>query len=340
MTKEEVIISMGLDNSSLVSGSKAGRFILEESIHDTMKSLKKLVAINVAEMGMKAVELWIDYSKKIAEEVNGIAEKIAEGKALDVLRAKLKAAVKDMQEITKAFSAANFENTLKGQTPEQQYETLRNAQTEAQDRAEAAANDMRAMRENEARMQREGWKRTAEESAQAAMQYATLDKKRMEALIDSWNYQQKMNEATDKIEAEREKNLRTAVSLVNEKEAAEARTAENVKAQNRVQRSINAEKTFTLADMAKADVLRGTRWGGMANEAMRNEEWARNNRLLGFQDLAAQQQRRADQIYEQIKKENPFLRDPQREMANDLKNQLEELRSINKNGVPIRQPNH
>lgn len=337
MTKEEVIISMGLDNSSLISGSKAGRFILEESIQDTLKSLKHLVAINVTEMGMKAVELWQSASEKIAEEINGISEKIAEGKALDLLRNKLKAAVKDMQEITKLFQAANFENLLKGQTPEQQYETLRNAQQEAQDRADAAAARMKEQRANEARMQREGWKRTQEEQAAAQMEYAKNDKERMEATIEVFQYTEKMADVTEKIEAERQKNLRTTVQLVKEKEEAEKRTSDQVRAQNKIQGEINKSHTFTLADMAKADVLRGTRWGGMARFALQNEEWARNNRMLGFNDLAAQQQKRADQLYDQLKKENPFLRDPQREMVTDLKNQLEELRIINKNGVAIKQ---
>lgn len=67
MTKEEVIIQLGLDNAALKNGMTASNFLIENSVQKTLSSLKNLVAINMVEMGLKAVSLWDGFTKDMAK---------------------------------------------------------------------------------------------------------------------------------------------------------------------------------------------------------------------------------------------------------------------------------
>jgi len=71
MTSEEVILKLGLDNSSLKSGMAGADYFVQNSMKATMDSLKNLVRINMVSMAFQAVEVWDKASAHIAKVFYG-----------------------------------------------------------------------------------------------------------------------------------------------------------------------------------------------------------------------------------------------------------------------------
>lgn len=313
MTKEEIIISLGLDNSALFGGSKAAGMFMEESMNKTLKGLKNLFAVNFAQMFGGVEDLWGKTTKAIAEFWYDLEGQIARGTLLENMRRQLHNIMRDLRgartELENVISARAFREA----DPDKQWEML-NDQLQIALQAEDEA--IRKFKELKAIQDTYRGKNLMPSRAQ------TLAKSRAEedmvkAQTKVLQIQEQMDATLKNIETTRKRNLELAV-----KEA-------NVPPPKMPERPASPLQ-FNLHDLATNPAMAGTRWGGMAQQAEQLMENARTNSQLGFHQRAKDQMSRADKIFQQLKKENPMLADPQMEIVHTLQR-------IEKNGLPIKQ---
>jgi len=71
MTAEEVILKLGLDNSSLKSGMAGADYFVQNSMKATLNSLKNLVRVNMVSMAFQVMDYWDQVTEHIAEVMSG-----------------------------------------------------------------------------------------------------------------------------------------------------------------------------------------------------------------------------------------------------------------------------
>lgn len=326
MTKEEIIISLGLDQTQATKGMQAFNFIAKESIGDTLKGIKRLVGINMVEMAQDAIRYWSEFTEWFANNAFNLDHLKAVGEELDKWRTKLTGIRKEAESIRKDIGtlSANGISTememrdVEGKIPEAKFQMLK-----AQAHAQLAI------------------KNHAENSAQLQLDALKREKEWLELLKKKDELQEKLNDEAEKENDERKKNLENLVKENAEQQRKEdsilrqRRAAFN--ADTAVGNARNAGREFTLDDLANSQNLRGSRWQRQAANILQLRQWAKENAMSGNFNLSNQQASRADELFKDLKSKNPFLKDPMDDLIQAADEQNRQLKQMITEGLPIKQ---
>lgn len=256
---------------------------------------------------------------------------------------------------------------------EKLYSSLNEANERVAKTLEARNKELHGIREQQIKSPEEFEKRRAEaqyEMADEAGKYAILDAKRTEnrqkrAALDEQLSRADAEETKVPIQAEINKllvenfDIAEKISGVNEKMAEEKKKereeeknhnaqqlADSIKrgeilsaqdrrvqtAQANLEQGIKDPLMFTIGDLAQDN----TNWGSRARDYQQNIDWAKWNVRHGNFGLAGEQKRRADDIMDNLKKENPFLVNPLEKLTAEAKQQNATLGRMLTDGIPIK----
>ncbi len=350
MTREEVMISLGLDASALKTGMTSADFVIKESMQDTFKGIKRLVGINMVEMGMKAIELWDKASQKIGDFIYSRIYDATET-AIGAARDKLRSLVKDTQDATGDLAKGRRGFIFKTGSPELQQSVLEAERGEINFKLAAAEKDKH-------------FGELAIERAKKMVSFgkedaATTDKYRVEAVKNVAESEIKIL----KLQAEQLKNEEEQKDLADKQAEAAKKQAEEEKkifdlekdnqkdkleyekyigkyrkdaddAQERAELAQQARRSFTIAELAKADFMQGTPWQKQASDIVQLRQWAQENRMMGFFGKAEWQENRADQMTDSLRKQNSFIKEPLDDIYRTLDESLTVLEEIQEHGLP------
>lgn len=333
MTKEEVIISLGLDNASMRTGLKGLDWLVKESLQDTMGSVKGLVSMNVVGLGMKVAELWDRVTKTFFANMFS-----AQYQQFDVLSSKtvdnLRKLVKEASQARKKFQEASEDFkmfTAKDETARLEILTKRRAEAEAkQDRI---ARDLMMRRKF---YEMHSTALTAENRAKALADISALEIQINLSKADGLKLEKEIaGEERKRMDKRKQDEARQSqVKELHDAKVLSAREAA-VSAAESLEGAKRARRTFTLEEMAASPFMQGTRWGNQAQWILQLQEWSKSNAMLGFQGRSDWQQKRADELMEDLQRRNPFLRDPLRDLKATADKQLDRLNKIAGEGVNI-----
>lgn len=318
MTKEEVIISLGLEDAQLRTGLAGTDFFIQNSVKHTLKSLKKLVAINIVELAKDAIDLYDKATAELFSQIFDVDALKEYGVQIENIRKKMMGLRQEGEKLREAIG----KEAAKGISSEMRLKDIDEQIQREKDKMHLFEGLAKAM----------GFG-NPEARARFTVEALKHEKAWNELINEKAEIQEKINVEIEKENSERSKNLKILTDQIrlNEKHQADVAKAERTLKAAQFERG-----TFTLAEMATAPVLQNKRWGWMAREILRTEEWAKENRMLGLDDVANRQQNYADKLYKQLIKENPHLKDPQRENIDKLNEQLMELKQLNK-GITLKQ---
>lgn len=318
MTKEEIIISLGLDNTAASKGMQAFNFIAKESIDDTLKGIKRLVGINMVDLAQDAIRYWGVFTEWLGKNMFNVDAFAAVGRELEKWRQKLTGIRKEAQKLRDEIATLN----AKGITDEMRMQDIEDQLPEIK---------FKMLREQ--RFAEEA-KRTGADASEIILKALQYEKQWKELLVEKEELQEKLNEQADKENELRKKNLAVLVQSIKKVEDARriAATADAALA-----KAQHAGREFTLSELASSQWLRGTPWQQKAAEILRLRQWAKENAMAGFTSRSDLQTQRADKLFNDLKKANPFLVDPLDELIQKADEQNATLQKIMNEGLPIKQ---
>lgn len=315
MTKEEVIIALGLDQAGVKTGLGSTDFLIQNSIGDTLRSLKRLVSINMVSMAFSAVDVWKSATKSIAESWFMLEQQMTRGGFLEKQRQMWRTLRKEaeMEDADRAREARISREVAK-------VSDIWAAVGKGRVKELEAERELLKLKQQQANLDKERLKAT-----ELGVAIKKLDLEITQATMDEQeeirrNTKEQL-EFGEKLKREREKPL---------KEAREA-SASSAK---RLEAAQRGRLEFTLDDMMRE--IPNTVWGRQAGQIDQLQNWARQNAMFGNFDLAKSQAKRADQLFDDLKKQNPFLRDPLGDLKTEAAEQNNKLQEILSKGLMIR----
>jgi hypothetical protein len=318
MTKEEVIISLGLDNAEMKTGLAGSDFVIQNSVGNTLKSLKKLVAINLVSMAFQAVDIWNDATKKIADIWYGAT---AEGNRAGALDAR-----------TKVYANLNKE---------------RWADEEKARKAEDEAAKDRIKRDNllgkAAEVDRERELSKIKDIEQRETKRLTMQEQELKELRKVISYRDDIVTSAQKqlAVAEKEKDVQESRNRLQDIANARLRSYNDLMsaqlgAANQADRRLFDAKRgrleFSLGELSQDN----TGWGNQARQITQLQDWAKWNVRHGNFDKAKGQMGQADKMFDDLKTQNPFLKDPMGDLKHEAVLQNEKLEKIISDGLQIK----
>lgn len=318
MTKEEIIISLGLDQTAANKGMEAFNFIARESIEDTMKGIKRLVGINMVDMAQDAVRYWGVFTEWLANNLFNVDHFAAVGRELEKWRDKMRnvrvEGMKLREEIAE-LDAKGVPTAMKMKDVEEKlgevgYKMLR----EQRYAAEA--------------------KRNGADATAIILQALKYEKEWKQLLVEKDELQEKLNDEAEKENDQRKQNLAVLVQSI--KKVDEARRA-STEANAAVASARRSGREFTLNELASSQWLQGTPWQQKAAQILQLRQWAKENAMAGFTQRSDLQTQRADKLFGDLKKANPFLVDPMEELVKKAEEQNMKLQKLLNEGMPIKQ---
>lgn len=320
MTKEEIIISLGLDNTAASKGMQAFNFIAQESIEDTLKGIKRLVGINMVEVVQDAIRYWGVFTEWLGNNLFNVDAFAAVGRELEKWRLKITAIAKEAaklrEEIAKldasGIDTATKMKDVEDQLPEAKFKMLREQET-------AAA------------FRRAGF---MQQAATHTLEALKFEKQWKQLLAEKEELQEKLNDEAEKENEQRKQNLNVLVQSVKKIEDARRSAATAEAALAKAQHS---GREFTLSELASSKWLQGTPWQQKAAEILRLRQWAKENAMAGFTSRSDLQTQRADKLFNDLKKANPFLVDPMDELIQKADEQNAKLQEMLTSGIAIKQ---
>lgn len=73
-TNHKVLVSLGIDPKNLEVESKAAGFVIQNTLHHTLRGLKHLVGLNLIMVGEHVLHFWEGFSEKLANAIYGNSE--------------------------------------------------------------------------------------------------------------------------------------------------------------------------------------------------------------------------------------------------------------------------
>lgn len=319
MTKEEIMISLGLDNTAATKGMQAFNFIAKESIEDTLKGIKRLVGINMVDMAQDAIRYWGVFTDWLGNNLFNVENFALVGRELEKWRTSLTNIRKEGQKLREEISDLN----AKGISDEMKMRDL-------EEQIPEAAFKMRREQERIAQIRREGSRVPAEMIVEALR----LEKDWKKLITEKEELQEKLNDAAEKENETRKKNLDVLVQQVKKLEDARRNAGA---ADANLSRAQHRGREFSLDDLAKSQWLKGTPWQQKASQILQLRQWAKENAMAGFFGKSDLQTQRADKLFNDLKKANPFLVDPLDELIQKAEEQNAKLQEMLTSGLPIKQ---
>lgn len=129
MTREEMMISMGLDFSRLQTGMPAVDMFLQNSLDNTTKSLKRLLAVNLAQLGAQAATFLADkaipaLAKSFWDGIYGIDD----GSRMDAMRKNMRKIASELSDLRKKVAKEAEDAEFAGLTDVEKFRVLKEKQ--------------------------------------------------------------------------------------------------------------------------------------------------------------------------------------------------------------------